>query len=214
MARALEPVLDGPCLWRHAGVSNCSLSAHSKCHSQATAGEPTTRMGSDGPEDLSSEDFERGIAHRYYTDGPTQEESGREVGLSRPKVPRLLERARWSGVVEIRVAAPPWLNLDLETRWRVACRRDSGPAPGGSPVAAGAVARSAAQYGAAPTTAPWLPWAWPRHGEVLPARDDGSTASSRRRGGCRAWTRPQTPTICHALAAKRRSLLSCTPPPT
>jgi DNA-binding transcriptional regulator LsrR (DeoR family) len=71
-----------------------------------------------GPEDLSPEDFEQlaRIAHRYYVDGRTQEEIGREFDLSRPKVQRLLERARWSGVVDIRIAAPPWLNLDLETR--------------------------------------------------------------------------------------------------
>ena len=37
--------------------------------------------------------------HRYYVDGRTQEEIGREHGLSRPTVQRLLERARWSGVV-------------------------------------------------------------------------------------------------------------------
>ena len=104
-----------------------------------------------GPEDLSSEDFERlaRIAHRYYVDGRTQEEIGREFGLSRPKVQRLLERARWSGVVDIRIAAPPWLNLDLETRLReefrladaiVAPRRDDPQSQ------REAVARSAAQY--------------------------------------------------------------------
>jgi DNA-binding transcriptional regulator LsrR (DeoR family) len=37
----------------------------------------------------------------------TQEEIAREFGLSRRKVQRLLERARWSGVVDIRIAAPP-----------------------------------------------------------------------------------------------------------
>jgi DNA-binding transcriptional regulator LsrR (DeoR family) len=73
-----------------------------------------------GPEDLSAEDFERlaRIAHRYYVDERTQEEIAREFSLSRPKVQRLLERARWSGVVDIRIATPPWLNLELETRLR------------------------------------------------------------------------------------------------
>ena len=71
-----------------------------------------------GPEDLSHDEFERlaRIAHRYYVDGRTQEEIAREFGLSRPTVQRLLERARWSGVVAIHVQAPPWLNLDLEAR--------------------------------------------------------------------------------------------------
>ena len=73
-----------------------------------------------GPEDLSHDEFERlaRIAHRYYVDGRTQEEIAREFGLSRPTVQRLLERARWSGVVSIHVQAPPWLNLDLEARLR------------------------------------------------------------------------------------------------
>lgn len=104
-----------------------------------------------GPEDLSPEDFERlaRIAHRYYVDGQTQEEIAREFGLSRPKVQRLLERARWSGVVDIRIAAPPWLNLGLETQLReefrladviVAPRRDDPQSQ------REAVARAAAQY--------------------------------------------------------------------
>lgn len=54
------------------------------------------------------------IAHRSYVDSRTQEEIGQEFGLSRPKVQRLLERARASGVVEIHIEAPPGLNLDLE----------------------------------------------------------------------------------------------------
>ena len=72
------------------------------------------------PDDLNAEDFERlaRIAHRYYVDGRTQDEIGREFGLSRPKVQRLLERARWSGVVDIRIATPPWLSLDIESRLR------------------------------------------------------------------------------------------------
>jgi transposase len=71
-------------------------------------------------DDLSAAEYEllARIAHRYYTDGRTQEEIAREFGLCRPKVQRLLERARWSGVVDIRIAAPPWLNLDLATRLR------------------------------------------------------------------------------------------------
>ena len=104
-----------------------------------------------GPEDLSSEDFERlaRIAHRYYVDGRTQGEIGREFGLSRPKVQRLLERARWSAVVEIRIAAPPWLNLALEARLREEFRlADAIVAPrrADSQSQREAVARSAAQF--------------------------------------------------------------------
>jgi DNA-binding transcriptional regulator LsrR (DeoR family) len=68
------------------------------------------------PEDIGPEEFEllARIAHRYYIDGRTQEEAAREFGLSRPKVQRLLERARWAGVVDIHIEVPPWLHLDLE----------------------------------------------------------------------------------------------------
>jgi DNA-binding transcriptional regulator LsrR (DeoR family) len=104
-----------------------------------------------GPEDLNSEDFEHlaRIAHRYYVDGRTQEEIGREFGLSRPKIQRLLERARWSGVVDIRIAAPPWLNLDLETRLREGFRlADAIVAPRRADPQSQreAVARAAAQF--------------------------------------------------------------------
>jgi DNA-binding transcriptional regulator LsrR (DeoR family) len=103
------------------------------------------------PEELNSEDFERlaRIAHRYYTDGRTQEEIGHEFGLSRPKVQRLLDRARWSGVVDIRIATPPWLNLDLESRLREEFRlSDAIVAPGRADPQSQreAVARSAAQF--------------------------------------------------------------------
>jgi DNA-binding transcriptional regulator LsrR (DeoR family) len=104
-----------------------------------------------GPEHLSPEEFENlaRIGHRYYVDGRTQEEIAREFGLSRPKVQRLLERARWSGVVDIRIAAPPWLNLDLETRLREEFRlADAIVAPRRADPQSQreAVARSAAQF--------------------------------------------------------------------
>lgn len=72
------------------------------------------------PDNLGQDEFEllARIAHRYYADGRTQEEVAQEFGLSRPKVQRLLERARWSGVVDIHIEAPPWLHLDLEARLR------------------------------------------------------------------------------------------------
>ncbi len=78
------------------------------------------REGSAVPEDLGPVEFERlaRIAHRYYVDDRTQQEIAREFGLSRPKVQRLLERARASGIVDIHIEAPPWLNLGLEARLR------------------------------------------------------------------------------------------------
>jgi DNA-binding transcriptional regulator LsrR (DeoR family) len=67
-------------------------------------------------DDLGHEEFEllARIAHRYYADGLTQEALAGEFGLSRPKVQRLLDRSRTTGVVDIRIATPPWLHLDLE----------------------------------------------------------------------------------------------------
>ncbi len=72
------------------------------------------------PEELSHDEFEllARVATRYYGDGLTQETLAREFGLSRPKVQRLLDRARGTGVVDIRVSAPPWLHLDLERELR------------------------------------------------------------------------------------------------
>jgi DNA-binding transcriptional regulator LsrR (DeoR family) len=54
----------------------------------------------------------------YYEDGLTQEKLARRYGLSRPKVQRLLDRARSVGVVDIRVSTPSWLHVDLERALR------------------------------------------------------------------------------------------------
>ena len=72
------------------------------------------------PDDLGPDEHEllARLANRYYTDGQTQEALAREFGLSRAKVQRLLDRARATGVVDIRIAAPSWLRLDLERRLR------------------------------------------------------------------------------------------------
>ena len=72
------------------------------------------------PDDVRQDDYEllARIAHRYYIDDRTQEAIAREFALSRPKVQRLLERARRQGVVEIHIAARPGLNLDLEDELR------------------------------------------------------------------------------------------------
>ena len=56
------------------------------------------------------------IAHRSYIDRRTQSEIADEFGLSRPKVQRLLDRARASGVVEVHIEVPMGLDLDLERR--------------------------------------------------------------------------------------------------
>jgi DNA-binding transcriptional regulator LsrR (DeoR family) len=103
------------------------------------------------PEELTWDDHEllARIAHRSYIDGRTQEEIGQEFGLSRPKVQRLLERARQSGVVDIHIEAPPGLNLELEAELVEAFQlADAIVSPGRADPAAQreAVARSAARY--------------------------------------------------------------------
>ena len=68
------------------------------------------------PDELTWDEHEllARIAHRWYVDGRTQGAIADEFGLSRPKVQRLLERARSTGVVEIHVEPPLGLDLDLE----------------------------------------------------------------------------------------------------
>jgi DNA-binding transcriptional regulator LsrR (DeoR family) len=70
--------------------------------------------------DLGPEEFEllARLALGYYEDGLTQDALAGKFGLSRPKVQRLLERARSVGVVDIRVQTPPWLHVDLERELR------------------------------------------------------------------------------------------------
>ena len=103
------------------------------------------------PENLHPDEFEllARMAHRYYADGRTQEEVAREFGLSRPKVQRLLERARWTGVVDIHIETPPWLHLDLEKQLRGTFRLSEAivsPARSDPQAQREEVARSAARY--------------------------------------------------------------------
>jgi DNA-binding transcriptional regulator LsrR (DeoR family) len=103
------------------------------------------------PEDLRQDEFEllARIAHRYYIDEHTQEAIAREFSLSRPKVQRLLDRARSRGVVDIQIQAPPWLNLQLEGELRETFHlRDAIVSPSRPDPQAQreAVAQSAARY--------------------------------------------------------------------
>ncbi len=58
----------------------------------------------------------------YYLNDMTQAAIGHQLGLSRPKVQRLLQQARDDGVVEIRIHAWPLLNLDLEAQLKATFR--------------------------------------------------------------------------------------------
>jgi DNA-binding transcriptional regulator LsrR (DeoR family) len=59
-------------------------------------------------------------ARRYYLDGVSKSDIAAELGLSRFKVARLLERARATGLVRIELDAPGQINLDLSVRLRAA----------------------------------------------------------------------------------------------
>jgi DNA-binding transcriptional regulator LsrR (DeoR family) len=54
------------------------------------------------------------VASQYYLEGMTQEAVARSLRLSRPKVGRLLERARTVGIVEITVNVHPDIGLQVE----------------------------------------------------------------------------------------------------
>ncbi len=71
-------------------------------------------------DDLTHDEFEllARLSLGYYEDGLTQEALARSFGLSRPKVQRLLDRAKALGVVDIRVSTPSWLHVDLERHLR------------------------------------------------------------------------------------------------
>jgi DNA-binding transcriptional regulator LsrR (DeoR family) len=54
------------------------------------------------------------VASQYYLEGMTQEAVARSLRLSRPKVGRLLDRARMTGIVQITVNVHPDIALQLE----------------------------------------------------------------------------------------------------
>jgi DNA-binding transcriptional regulator LsrR (DeoR family) len=54
------------------------------------------------------------VASQYYLEGMTQEAVARSLRLSRPKVGRLLDRARMTGIVEITVNVHPAISLQVE----------------------------------------------------------------------------------------------------
>ena len=89
------------------------------------------------------------IAHRSFIDRRTQGEIASEFGLSRPKVQRLLDRARSAGVVEIHIDVPPGLDLDLESRLAETFHLAEAVVSSDQPdpeSQRGAVARNAARY--------------------------------------------------------------------
>ena len=60
------------------------------------------------------------VAQAYYLDGLTQQQIARRFGLSRPKVSRLLQKARDQGIVSITLVPPPHGLSDLEHDLEVA----------------------------------------------------------------------------------------------
>jgi DNA-binding transcriptional regulator LsrR (DeoR family) len=60
------------------------------------------------------------VARRYYLEGASKSDIAAELGVSRFKVARLLERARATGLVRIELDAPGEINVDLSVRLRAA----------------------------------------------------------------------------------------------
>jgi DNA-binding transcriptional regulator LsrR (DeoR family) len=60
------------------------------------------------------------VARRYYLEGVSKSDIAAELGVSRFKVARLLERARATGLVRIELDAPGDIDLDLSIRLRAA----------------------------------------------------------------------------------------------
>jgi DNA-binding transcriptional regulator LsrR (DeoR family) len=60
------------------------------------------------------------VARRYYLEGVSKSDIAAELGLSRFKVARLLDRARATGLVRIELDAPGEIDLDLSVRLRTA----------------------------------------------------------------------------------------------
>jgi DNA-binding transcriptional regulator LsrR (DeoR family) len=55
------------------------------------------------------------VASLYYLEDETQAEIASRLGFSRPKVARLLRKARMEGIVEIAIRTHPALNMELES---------------------------------------------------------------------------------------------------
>src|SRR5690242_8297188 len=60
------------------------------------------------------------VARRYYLEGVSKSDIAAELGVSRFKVARLLDRARETGIVRIELHAPGGIDLDLSVRLRTA----------------------------------------------------------------------------------------------
>ncbi len=56
------------------------------------------------------------VAQMYHVQGLNQDQLGRQLGVSRSKVSRMLKEARESGLVEISIHYPSRFSLDLERR--------------------------------------------------------------------------------------------------
>ncbi|MBC7320585.1 sugar-binding transcriptional regulator [bacterium] len=56
------------------------------------------------------------VAHLYYTEEKTQEEIARQLGISRPTISRMLDYAKKSGIVSIRLNVPNEIFPELEDK--------------------------------------------------------------------------------------------------
>src|ERR1700684_3393070 len=83
-------------------------------HHMTDAPPARTAPGSPGRQPVPMEMLAR-VASMYYLDDMTQDQIAKQLGLSRPKVWRLLRQAKETGVVEITVNLPASLAMPVET---------------------------------------------------------------------------------------------------
>src|ERR1700733_8270357 len=76
-------------------------------------GQAAPSRGPDGP---AASVLAATVARRYYLDGASKSEIAAELGLSRFKVARMLDRARSSGLVRIELHYEGEIDLDLSVR--------------------------------------------------------------------------------------------------
>jgi DNA-binding transcriptional regulator LsrR (DeoR family) len=89
------------------------------------------------------------VASLYYLDNMSQQDIAHSLGLSRPKVQRLLDQARREGIVEIRIHAFPSMHLELEAQLKSTFGLTEAVVAPSHPDAAAqleSVARAAADY--------------------------------------------------------------------
>ena len=125
---------------------------------------------------------------RYYLDGASKSEIATELGVSRFKVARMLDKARRDGIVRIDIDPLPDLDLDLGDelarrhgiRGAIVVRATPGPSRSAWPSSAGPRPRSSATSSRPPTS-------WGSAGAARSTRSSGSCRGSPPAPSSSSW---------------------------